>query len=139
MSLFSKRNVEDAVAPQLLEDGVEYEMTILGMEDKSGEGPKGPWENTSIRLACMAEPNSTDVYVTFWPPKADASASAKARSDWELKSFMACFGLEPEDLANLEDRLWAEKTGFCVMKQKPRYNDPETIENVVKTWKPQSN
>jgi len=139
MSLFSKRDVTDAVAPQLLEDGQEYEMTLLNLEDKSGESDKGPWENTSARLACMSEPNSTDVYVTFWPPKADASASAKARSDWELKSFMNCFGLEPSDVANLEDQLWKERTGFCVLKQKPRYNDPDTIENVVKVWKPKTN
>ena len=139
MSLFSDLDPTDAVAPVLLDSGEEYELTLMDLKENSGVGDNGPWRNIQGKLACISEPNSRDIYVTFWEPKSTATEKQKNGARWAMKQFLDCFGLEVSQVADLEQGAWREATGFAVVGQKARRDDPENFENFVKTWKPKSN
>ncbi len=121
-------DVSDVGEATILNDG-EYQLRVLSVQERSGEGGRGPWQNISLLLLPISGDDLDDpdtFYQTEWIPLEGASKNQRRR----FNSFKSAMGIEPAEPFALEDLQGREAWAVVGMKDDPDYGR----QNIVKRW-----
>lgn len=112
-------------------------------EDSDGKLPPGtPGLKVQFKVDNEAEFGTRYFWTNYWIAPADYDKDKKAKLDGMLARFLMAVGYSEDEITNGKFKLDKDdligRECVVVVGQKPSYNDPEQMENVVKNVRPRS-